>query len=88
MFEKVKSMLVNDLQINADDIKLESESVMLSGWVMEQTGKIPDTGDTFTYEHLDCTVKETDGHRVISIEVKQNPIEDEDSEKESKKDSD
>ena len=27
MFEKVKSMLVNDLQINADDIKLESELI-------------------------------------------------------------
>lgn len=27
MFEKVKNMLVNDLQVNPDDIKLEAELV-------------------------------------------------------------
>lgn len=82
-----------DCSVNLDDfceffdIKCDtSESVMLSGWVMEQAEKIPETGESFTYENLDCTVKETDGHRVISLEVKQNPIED-DEDEDKKRDS-
>ena len=84
-----ENLFLVDCAVNLDDfceffaLKLESESVMLSGWVMEQTGKIPDVGDTFTYENLDCVVRETDGHRVVSLEVRQNPIADDADEKDS-----
>ncbi len=51
------------------DLNLDSESVTVNGWIMEQMDKIPACGDKFTYEHLDITVIETDLHRVSTIEV-------------------
>ena len=49
--------------------------------------KIPACGDKFSFENLDVTVTETDFHRVSTIHVVRNEIEDED-EKKSKKDKD
>lgn len=51
------------------DFKAEAESVSVGGWVMEQLGKIPENGDSFTFENLIVTVVETDSHRVTKIEV-------------------
>lgn len=70
------------------DDESESDSVTVSGWVMEQLGRIPLMGDRFVYENLDVTVTATDNKRVLEILVNVIPTEDEtdeDDEKPSKK---
>ncbi len=71
-----------DCSANFDDfcelfeIKAETESVSVGGWVMEQLGKIPEAGDKFEFENLDITITETDSHRVTYINVlRKEPIE-------------
>lgn len=51
----------------------EAESVTVSGWVMEELGRIPDEGDTFTYQDLTVTVTKTDHQRVLEITVTVDP---------------
>ena len=51
------------------DIRCDSDAVSVAGWIMEQLECIPDTGAVLTYEHLTITVKETDGHRIETVEV-------------------
>jgi CBS domain containing-hemolysin-like protein len=47
----------------------DSDCTSVSGWVMEQLGRIPDEGDAFDYQDLHITVTETDSHRVEEIEI-------------------
>ncbi len=66
----------------------ESDSVTVSGWVMEQLGRIPLMGDRFVYENLDVTVTSTDNKRVLEILVNVIPPEeneDEDDERPSRR---
>lgn len=64
-----------DCTMNLDDfcenfeISVESENISVGGWVMEELGKIPEVGDTFTFEDLDITVTETEFQRVLFINV-------------------
>lgn len=51
----------------------ESDSVTVSGWVMEELGRIPDEGDTFTYQNLAVEVTKTDHHRVLEVTVTVDP---------------
>ena len=51
------------------DLEPGEESVSLSGWVMEQLGKIPEKGDTFECGIYDMVVVETDNHRAEKIRV-------------------
>ena len=51
------------------DIKSDSHSVSLGGWIMDQMECIPDEGDSFDYEHLTITVSKTDDHRVETVTV-------------------
>lgn len=60
------------------DGEIESDSVTVSGWVMEQVGRMPVEGDKFTYDNLDVTVSSTDGKRVLEITVTLLPEEDDD----------
>lgn len=48
----------------------ETDSSTISGWVMEQLGKIPAEGDFFEYENLLVTVTKTDNNRVIEVIIK------------------
>jgi len=41
----------------------------VSGWVMEQVGRVPEEGDRFTCEGLDVTVTKVDHRRVMEIRV-------------------
>ena len=72
-----------DCMVNLDefadcfDVEIESESVSLGGWVMEQLGGIPEVGENFTYEHLHITVTELDAHRVSYVTVVKQEIEEE-----------
>ena len=51
------------------DVKSDSHSVSLGGWVMDQMECIPDEGDSFEFENLTITVSKTDDHRVESVTV-------------------
>lgn len=51
-------------------IKNECNSNTVSGWVVEELGKIPEEGDHFIYENLDVTVTKVDSRRVLEIQVK------------------
>ncbi len=41
----------------------------VSGWVMEQIGRVPEEGDTFVADGLDVTVTRVDHRRVLEIKV-------------------
>lgn len=66
-----------DCSINFEDMmeyfgctpKEEYDFVTVSGWVMYQLGKIPEPGDTFTYQNFTVTVTKTDSRRVTEIEI-------------------
>ncbi len=47
----------------------ESQSISVGGWISEKLEKIAETGDSFTFENLNITVSETDGHRVATLEI-------------------
>ena len=72
-----------DFEEFAEYFKLndESEMVSVSGWVMEQFGRVPEQGDQLTYKGLEIEVTKVDNHHVDEIRVKQTNVEtDEDSE--------
>ena len=64
------------------DMDLETDSIVIGGWVMEMLGKIPEVGDTFTYERLTVTVAEVDGHSAAWVDVVLAPEETENEEEE------
>ena len=45
------------------DMEDETEVSTVSGWIMDQLGRTPEEGDTFTYEHLHVTVTKADQRR-------------------------
>ena len=47
----------------------ESDAATISGWVLEQTGRIPMAGDHFTYEDLNVTIVKVSRRRVLEIRV-------------------
>lgn len=75
-----------DCNMNLDDfceefdIKTESDSVSVGGWVAEQIGNIPDVNDSFTFENLIVTVTETDSHRAATIKVEKQDLPEEEKE--------
>ena len=52
---------------------IESESVSLGGWVMEQLGGIPDEGDSFRFDGMTITVAALDSHRVSFLTIRREP---------------
>lgn len=66
--------------------EIETDSVSLGGWIMEQVGKIPEQGDSFTFENIEVEVTETDSHRVAFAKVTRLPEETEEEEKAKDKD--
>ena len=67
-------------------IKGESDSTTVSGWVMEEVGRVPEEGDHFVYENLDVTVTKVDHRRVLEIRVVVLPEEEPGKEKEKDRD--
>ena len=53
------------------DVKLESDSVSVGGWVMEQLNRVPVKGDSFTAQNLEITVSDLSAYRVSFITVRQ-----------------
>lgn len=65
--------MIQLFQLNMDTEDFDFSTI--SGWVMQQLGKIPAAGDTFDYENLHVTVTKTDMRRVLEIEVRVLPPE-------------
>lgn len=66
---------------DAFDVEIDSESsTSVSGWLMEELDKLPVIGDSFSFDHLDIQVTETDDHRPTYIRVIVNEIEDDEDE--------
>ena len=42
----------------------------VSGWIIEQLGRIPAEGEGFTYDNLKVTVKKKDFKRIIKVSIK------------------
>jgi CBS domain containing-hemolysin-like protein len=61
------------------DMDEELDVLTVSGWVMDQLQKIPEEGDSFTYENLTVKVLKMDERRVdeVLITVKEDAKEDE-----------
>ena len=53
------------------DIKLESDSISVGGWVMEQLNRVPTKGDSFVVQNLEITVSELSAYRVSFLTVRQ-----------------
>lgn len=51
------------------NIKTDSDSVSLAGWVMDYTGGIPKEGDKFNFENLNFTITKTNDHRILYARV-------------------
>ena len=50
-------------------LKTDSEMVSVSGWVMEQFGRVPEAGDSFVFESLTVRVTRVEHHRIEEIQV-------------------
>ena len=50
-------------------LKTDSEMVSVSGWVMEQFGRVPEAGDSFTCGDLTVRVTRVENHRIEEIQV-------------------
>jgi len=57
------------------EIEAESESNTVSGWIMDMLRRIPEEGDSFTFEKLAVTVTKVDGPRAEECEVVVEPDE-------------
>lgn len=62
------------------DIKTETDSVSLGGWITEQLERIPSKGDILEFENLHITVTQADEHRANLVQViRREPEENEDA---------
>lgn len=52
-------------------LKTDSEMTSVSGWVMEQFGRVPESGERITVDSLDVLVTKVDNHRIEEIQVTQ-----------------
>ena len=50
-------------------LKTDSEMVSVSGWGMEQFGRVPEAGDSFVFESLTVRVTKVENHRIEEIQV-------------------
>lgn len=50
-------------------VKGTCDAATVSGWVMEEVGKVPEVGDHFQSEGLDVTVTKVEHRRVLEIQV-------------------
>ena len=52
-------------------LKSESEMTSVSGWVMEQFGRVPESGERVSCGNLDVLVTKVDNHRIEEIRLTQ-----------------
>ncbi len=51
-------------------VKGACDAATVSGWVLEQVGRVPEAGDQFQAEGLDVTVTKVEHRRVLEIQVR------------------
>lgn len=51
------------------ELTVETDSSTLSGWIMEQLGKIPGVGDSFEYENITVTIEVTDERHALECTI-------------------
>lgn len=51
------------------NVKGEADSVSIAGWIMEQMGKIPEQGDSFTYGNLTISIEQISDNRILKVRV-------------------
>ena len=51
------------------NVKGEADSVSIAGWIMEQMGKIPEQGDSFTYGNLTVSIEQISDNRILKVLV-------------------
>jgi len=66
--------LLDKMDIDEDGV----DSASITGWVMEELGKVPNVGDSFVSEGWQVTVTGTDERRVQEIRVEKLESEEED----------
>ena len=52
-------------------LKTDSEMTSVSGWVMEQFGRVPESNERITVDSLDVLVTKVDNHRIEEIQITQ-----------------
>ena len=52
-------------------LKADSEMTSVSGWVMEQFGRVPESGERISAGPLDVLVTKVDNHRIEEIQITQ-----------------
>ena len=55
-------------------LKGETDTATVGGWVMERLNRIPAAGETFQYDNLVITVSKVENRRVLEIIVAVNPV--------------
>ena len=60
-----------DRMLDFFGIRADPEAATVNGWVMEQLGKIPEAGDTFTYETLTVEVRRVSERRAEELLITQ-----------------
>lgn len=61
---------INDL-FELFNIKAESESSTVGGWITDELRRVPKIGDCFEFENLMITVTKADARRVIECEIEE-----------------
>ena len=51
-------------------VRGECSAATVSGWVLEQVGRVPEEGDSFTAEGLEVTVTQVEHRRALEIQVR------------------
>ena len=69
--DEYRVLCTADLEDLFDILELDEEPEFptVSGWVINHFGRIPDTGDSFTYKDLTVTVTKCEGPRVVEVRV-------------------
>ena len=62
--------VIGDNMYDRFQVKGECDAATVSGWVMEQVGRVPEEGDYFQTEGLDVTVTQAEHRRVLEIRVR------------------
>ena len=58
-------------KLDENTYRVDSDSVSVGGWVMEQLNRVPIKGDSFTVQNLEITVSDLSAYRVSFITVRQ-----------------
>lgn len=69
LFELDGDMNISDFleMIDRSEDSFETDSATVGGWTIENFGRFPENGDSFTFENLTVTVLEVSGQRVERV---------------------